>query len=97
MGKPVLALGGGGYNLTTVPRMWTLAAAQLVGVPLPNETPYAFGGRASIPTLLDAARPTISARDARAAFAAAERVIASIQQDIFPMHGLRPAGTHAFL
>jgi acetoin utilization protein AcuC len=36
---PILALGGGGYNLTTVPRMWTAAILTLLGVSVPEDMP----------------------------------------------------------
>ncbi len=33
-GVPIVAVGGGGYNLTTVPRMWASACMELVGMPI---------------------------------------------------------------
>ncbi len=59
LGLPTVALGGGGYNLTTVPRMWTLAIATLLGIDLPNETPETYPWHSTIPTLRDSALPTI--------------------------------------
>ncbi len=38
-GKPLVLLGGGGYNLATVTRMWTLATALVAGVELDNAVP----------------------------------------------------------
>lgn len=32
-GLPIVALGGGGYSLDTVPRMWVSACLTLAGVP----------------------------------------------------------------
>jgi Deacetylases, including yeast histone deacetylase and acetoin utilization protein len=63
LGIPMIALGGGGYNLTTVPRMWTLAIATLVGVDLPDETPESFVWRDRIPTLTDHTPPDIEPAD----------------------------------
>ncbi len=44
-----LALGGGGYNLSVVPRAWTLAFGAMSGIDLPEELPpvyrKAYGGR----------------------------------------------------
>jgi acetoin utilization protein AcuC len=46
-GLPIVALGGGGYCLTTVPRMWTAAVLTLLGrdVPelIPSSIPAAWG------------------------------------------------------
>jgi len=36
---PIVAVGGGGYNITTVPRMWTSACLTLAGVPFEDEIP----------------------------------------------------------
>ena len=51
LGKPIVAVGGGGYNQTTVPRMWTLATAILLGLELPDDTPEDFSFRPHIPTM----------------------------------------------
>lgn len=53
LGLPVVALGGGGYEMTTVPRMWTMATAVLAGIQLPDETPQSFSWHHQIPTLRD--------------------------------------------
>lgn len=36
---PIVALGGGGYNLTTVPRMWASACLTLGGIPFEDTIP----------------------------------------------------------
>lgn len=38
-GLPIVACGGGGYNLTTVPRMWAAACMTLAGIEVPEELP----------------------------------------------------------
>ncbi|CUU03029.1 acetoin utilization protein AcuC [Armatimonadetes bacterium GBS] len=63
LGLPVVALGGGGYNLTTVPRMWTLAIATLLGMELPDETPSQFSWHDRIPRLTDASVPPVDPAD----------------------------------
>ena len=63
LGIPIVALGGGGYNLTTVPRMWTLAIATLIGIELPDATPESFVGHERIPTLTDHTPPQIDPAD----------------------------------
>ena len=37
LGLPIVALGGGGYDLANVPRMWTAATLTLLGLPLPMD------------------------------------------------------------
>jgi acetoin utilization protein AcuC len=37
LGKPIVALGGGGYDLNNVPRMWAAACLTLAGQPVPAE------------------------------------------------------------
>lgn len=59
LGLPVVALGGGGYEMTTVPRMWTLATSVLAGIELPDETPESFSSHTAIPVLKDKAIPTV--------------------------------------
>ncbi|MEN3002137.1 MAG: acetoin utilization protein AcuC [Armatimonadota bacterium] len=76
LGLPTVALGGGGYNLTTVPRMWTLAVATLAGVELPDETPPQFRWHDRIPTLTDHEPPKIAASDLDYARRYAEQQVA---------------------
>lgn len=80
LGLPTVALGGGGYNLTTVPRMWTLAIATLVGVELPDETPAHFVWHDRIPTLTDHQLPSIEPADLEYARRYAEQQIAFWQR-----------------
>lgn len=75
LGLPIVALGGGGYNLTTVPRMWTMAIATLAGIPLPDETPETFSRKADIPRLTDEQVPSLSIQEQRAAEEFAEQTI----------------------
>lgn len=63
LGLPIVALGGGGYNLTTVPRMWTLAIATLLGVELPDATPTTFSWHDRIPRLTDEQVPPVEPAD----------------------------------
>ena len=41
----VVALGGGGYNLSSVTRMWVLAYAAMLGVDLPDAIPATYRER----------------------------------------------------
>ena len=88
----LVALGGGGYDLRNVARMWTLAWARLNGVALPDTLPEAFDN--------DARRNGFTSRslfDAdvelptdlrRAVTDYADRQVDAVQQTIFPLHGL---------
>ncbi len=39
LGLPIVALGGGGYTITTVPRMWAAACLTLGGIPFEDDLP----------------------------------------------------------
>ncbi len=45
LGKPWVALGGGGYDVDNVARAWTLAWALMNGIDLPDALPEAMRGR----------------------------------------------------
>lgn len=92
LGKPIVAVGGGGYNLTTVPRMWTLAVTTLAGIDVPDAVPASYRHRAEIPTLTDHQTPrergSVSAKDAVTAQAFAAQSVQDLQQLLFPRYGL---------
>ena len=88
LGKPVVALGGGGYNLSSVTRMWTLAYAAMLGTDLPDQIPASFADKYGIRRLRDAVRPEVSMSDQRRASEMAEATIATIRRAVFPVHGL---------
>ncbi len=90
LGKPVIALGGGGYNLDTVTRLWTLLYGTLSGQAFPD-------------TLHDTSEPSASDQDAvfqeiyvkrRGTTRGvsiedyARRSVEIVQQAVFPAHGL---------
>lgn len=82
LGKPIVALGGGGYNLTTVPRMWTLATAELAGLTLQDQVPNSFSGHASIPFLTDHESPTLNEQAEAQALRYAEQTVESLRQQL---------------
>jgi acetoin utilization protein AcuC len=83
-----IALGGGGYDLDTVPRAWTLAYAVMAGLTLPEEIPASQRARYESPALhYDANEVSPDARAAARTFA--EAVVAEVKRVIFPHHGLR--------
>lgn len=80
MGVPLLAIGGGGYNLTTVPRMWTAAILTLGGVPFPNEIPAELQNELQVETFFDAQLPGPRNQGREEA----ERAIHVLEQLAFP-------------
>lgn len=54
---PVLAVGGGGYNLTTVPRMWAAACLTLCGLPVPCSVPEDLAIAWDMPRFFDDEMP----------------------------------------
>jgi len=88
LGRPIVALGGGGYNLTTVPRMWALAFGELFGVYFPDETPETFADHDRIPTLTDHAEPPVAPHDKEAAINYAAHTVREVKRLLFGLHGL---------
>jgi len=84
----LVALGGGGYAATTVPRAWTLAFAALAGRMLDDELPPAAAEMLGMTTLRDAAAPPLPAEQRAHARVWAEEVVIAIREHIFPVHGL---------
>ncbi|HLJ56455.1 MAG TPA: acetoin utilization protein AcuC [Chthonomonadaceae bacterium] len=89
LGKPIVALGGGGYNLTTVPRMWTLAVAALTRTDLPDAIPASYPHRrVGLTTLTDHAAPQVGARELDTARRFAANSVAEVKELLFARHGL---------
>ena len=89
LGKPVIALGGGGYNLDTVARLWTLLYGVLAGVPLPDlhdRSGLSEGDRNAIFQQIYVKRRG-TARGATIEDYA-RRSVEIVQQAVFPKHGL---------
>jgi len=58
LGKPVVALGGGGYNLKTVARLWTLLYGALSGQVFPQAVPPAYADEWGVTHMHDTAGPS---------------------------------------
>ncbi|MES2460928.1 MAG: acetoin utilization protein AcuC, partial [Armatimonadota bacterium] len=73
-GKPVVVTGGGGYNIRTVARLWTMVQAMCAGVALPDTVPASYDAMYNIPRLQDTELPRIDAkiRDEAHAYAASQ-------------------------
>lgn len=85
---PIVAVGGGGYNMTTVARMWTLAAAELAGIELKDATPSTYAFRRDVPTLTDHTRPEVDASAVEAARIQARKAVSELKRLLFPRFGL---------
>lgn len=90
LGVPIVAVGGGGYNPTTVPRMWTLAYAELFGYEVSDETPECWPDHGMVPTLTDHEEPPVAPHDRERAQAYADEMVAAAKSLLFGHHGLRP-------
>jgi acetoin utilization protein AcuC len=84
LGKPVVALGGGGYDPTVVCRMWTLAWGAMTGQEFPDEIPQEFSRRHGVRRLRDGDAPKPSIAAAQEAERAAGQTIESIRDLVFP-------------
>ncbi len=103
LGKPTVALGGGGYNLKTVARQWTLLYGALSGQTFPQAVPSAYAEEWGITALHDAAGPSEDEKQLvfdqvyrrrhpdsgiTDAREYARRSVATVQAQVFPVHGL---------
>ncbi len=91
-----IATGGGGYELSVVPRAWTLVWARMLELDPPEFVPkrYAryFGGSAEHPVPLhDPTRPQLDRAATKTARAFAEESLRKVKQLLFPLHGLSRA------
>ncbi len=88
-----IATGGGGYDLTAVPRAWTLIFSQMVGARVEDALPVEWLKECnrlagSVPVdkaLRDHARGEEEAHVPRAA----KRTVEELRRTIFPIHGIR--------
>ncbi|MCJ7822659.1 MAG: acetoin utilization protein AcuC [Armatimonadetes bacterium] len=90
-----IAVGGGGYDLTVVPRAWTLAFAHMAGHDPPEHIPDSLAKRYArtddaVP-IHDGEGPVIDEDWARVARELAEESVAELKTRVFPLHGLTPA------
>lgn len=94
LGKSIIALGGGGYNLKTVARQWTLLYGALSGQTFPDDVPTAYAEEWDIRILHDQTQPAIPTHIMRATHEYATRGVQTIQDLVFPFHGLRRPRGH---
>ena len=89
-GLPWVALGGGGYDVTSVARAWCLALGVMLGVALPDSLPpearlllRPHGYEA--PWLRD---PPPRRRERKAVLEAVDLAVAFVRERVFPVHGV---------
>jgi len=90
--QPILALGGGGYDIYRTARCWTLAWSILNEVQPQDEFVGAVGGmmfgpEMEVGSLYDVPRPATGEVKEKA-FARAEEAVKYIKAKVFPLHGL---------
>ncbi|HRJ26209.1 MAG TPA: hypothetical protein PLO61_01715 [Fimbriimonadaceae bacterium] len=80
LGVPIVAVGGGGYNLSTVPRMWAGAVLTLLGRDIPERIPDPWASAWDVEHFADPDRPC----PADAGEAAAQTVLETLQKNVHP-------------
>lgn len=84
----VVALGGGGYELAAVTRLWASAYGWMLGVEWPDAIPASVAGRLGIATLSDPVAPGVPAEVTERAAAFVHEGITSLRREVFAAHGL---------
>lgn len=85
-GKPWLALGGGGYDLSSVARCWALAYGVMVEREWPDELPDGQGSLHRVTTLRDSESVRGSQEEQETTRRFAEATVAEVKLRIFPLH-----------
>ena len=88
MGYPMLAFGGGGYDLDATARCWTLAYGSMVGREWPDELPSGVDAYLTSLHLRDAVLPQIEPQLYEKSREFVQEQVAEIERLIFPVHGL---------
>ncbi len=82
LGVPWVAMGGGGYNVHTVARAWTLAYGIMGELEFADEIPASYAGRHGARWLHDRGGPRLDPQAAARARTHAERQVAVLQEMI---------------
>lgn len=77
--KPIVVTGGGGYNIRTVARLWTMVTAVCAGIELDDVVPEAYDARYNIPRLHDTGSPPSERRVRDQARAYADQQVAELE------------------
>ena len=82
-----VALGGGGYELTVMPRAWTLAYGIMSDREFPDELPPAYAEKYGPGTLRDHRKPDLDARTKDLARRHASLAMSELKEKIVGLHG----------
>lgn len=88
LGKPWLALGGGGYDLGAVARCWALAYGVMLDVEWPDNIPALMAERLGDHRLRDTVNPEVPSHVRQEARQLAEEGVSAIKKEVFFHHGL---------
>jgi acetoin utilization protein AcuC len=86
---PLLALGGGGYDVLAVARCWSLAFGKMSGIDLPNKIPTSFSENHNLNVLRDTIEIDLPDDMREMVNGTAEKSIEYIKQNCFPTHKIR--------
>jgi acetoin utilization protein AcuC len=89
---PIIALGSGGYNVRTAPRLYAMLQAALAGTTLPGDIPEDIAKLCGVDRLHDMIEPPIMVGEARRAARALDDTIRAVREAVFPYHGLSLRG-----
>jgi len=94
LGRPWVALGGGGYDVTNVARAWSLAFSVMAGIELPDALPESYKAflKANKVNGGDVLRdgPTVETKEElKRERQFAEEAMLEIRRLIFPVHGIK--------
>jgi len=84
-----VALGGGGYDMDAVIRLWTLAYGVMQECEWPDEIPASFQKKYGIKRLRDADKPHVDDDMLKMARQFARQSVDDIKRMVFPIHGLK--------
>lgn len=83
-----VAIGGGGYEMGVVPRMWALAYGVMAQREWPDDIPAEFSERYGLHHLRDKGMPAIGNSLREQAHRFAGETVAEIKRTVFPLHRL---------
>lgn len=83
-----VALGGGGYDIATVARVWALEYAWMLGLDLPDAVPAPYRDAYGMAHLSDRDVPQLEPTVIDRSLTHAEAQVTALRQLVFPVHGL---------
>src|SRR5206468_4052811 len=85
---PWIALGGGGYRLEAVARVWTLEYAAMLGKTLPNAIPAAWRDLYGVGDMRDQRMPSPPADSEGFVRQFAEESVRALRREVLSLYGL---------